>query len=75
MKPLDGRGERHPKTRSLSYSEPSDAVEIPQLVEKLLRALFRPRFSGRIWRYRSVLALFSGSRGEPIGLTTPFSTG
>jgi hypothetical protein len=27
MKPLDGRGERHPKTRSLSYSEPSDAVE------------------------------------------------
>jgi hypothetical protein len=31
MKPLDGRGERHPKTRSLSYSEPSDAVESTSL--------------------------------------------
>jgi hypothetical protein len=48
---------------------------IIQRVKKRLRALFHPRFSGRIWRYRSVLALFSSSLGEPIGLTTTFSTG
>src|SRR5215213_11112207 len=47
----------------------------PQPVEKLLRALYCPRFRGRIRCFRRVLALFSGSLGPPTGPTTTFSTG
>ena len=44
MKPLDERGERHPKTGSPSKSGLSDAVGTPQRVEKLPVTASGPRF-------------------------------
>src|SRR5829696_95923 len=46
-----------------------------QPVEKPLRALFCSRFGGRIRRFCSVFALFSGPPGPPTWPTPTFSTG
>src|SRR5215217_6314527 len=46
-----------------------------QPVEKPLRALFCSRFRGRIRRFCSVFALFSGPPGPPTWPTPTFSTG